>query len=213
MDKRERLETYLELLQPPLEDWLYEIEQDALSNDVPIIRKPTQHFFRMYLNMMKPKQILEIGTAVGFSSLFMISNSPEDTHIDTIENYPPRLEVARKNFSESEYTDRIKLYEGDAMEILPILEKKYDLIFMDASKGQYIHMLPILKNLMHEGSVLISDNILQEGDIIESTFAIKRRNRTIHKRMREFLEVIHNDPDFVVNTMDIGDGITIAIRK
>ena len=207
MDKRDRLDTYLELLQPELPDWLYKIEEDALSNDVPIIRKPTQHFFRMYLSMMKPREILEIGTAVGFSSLFMMDNSCVDSRIDTIENYPPR------NISSSSYRDRINLIEGDAMEILPTLRKKYDLIFMDASKGQYIHMLPIIKNLMHEGSVLISDNILQEGDIIESTFAIKRRNRTIHKRMREFLEVISSDSDFVVNTMAIGDGITVAVRK
>jgi predicted O-methyltransferase YrrM len=213
MDKNARLDTYLELLQPSLPQYLEEIEKYAHEEDVPIIRKPTQHFFRVFLSILNPKRILEIGTAIGFSALYMMENSSSDTTIDTIENYPPRIEVATKNISNSSYGDRINLIKGDAMEILPTLDSKYDLIFMDASKGQYINMLPMIKDLMHSGSVLISDNILQEGDIIESTFAIKRRNRTIHKRMREFLEVIHHDPDFVVDTMPIGDGITIAVRK
>lgn len=213
MDKRDRLDTYLELLQPELPEYMEEIQKYANENDVPIIRKPTQHFFRVYMAAMKPERILEIGTAIGFSALYMMENSHEKATIDTIENYPPRIEKAKENISRSSFSDRINLIEGDAMEILPKLESKYDLIFMDASKGQYINMLPHIKNLMHSGSVLISDNILQEGDIIESTFAIKRRNRTIHKRMREFLETIHMDPDFTVDTMAIGDGITIAVRK
>jgi hypothetical protein len=128
MDKNARLDTYLELLQPSLPQYLEEIEKYAHEEDVPIIRKPTQHFFRVFLSILNPKRILEIGTAIGFSALYMMENSSSDTTIDTIENYPPRIEVATKNISNSSYGDRINLIKGDAMEILPTLDSKYDLI-------------------------------------------------------------------------------------
>ena len=213
MDKSERLDTYLALLQNEFSPELRKIEEAARKNNVPIIRKQAQYYMRLMCQLVRPERILEIGTAVGFSGLLMLESNPEDAFLDTIESYAPRIIEAKKNFSGSLYNDRIRLFEGDAMEILPTLMGEYDLIFMDASKGQYVRMLPMIKKLMHSGSVLITDNILQEGNLIESSFSIKRRDRTIHKRIREFLEIITSDDDMVTDTLSLGDGMTIAVRK
>jgi predicted O-methyltransferase YrrM len=213
MDKSQRLDVYLSLLQDEFSPELRNIEENAINNGVPIIRRQAQYYMRMMCQLVRPEKILEIGTAVGFSGLLMLESDPVEATLDTIESFPPRIKEAKSNFSMSLYSDKIHLFEGDAMEILPTLSGKYDLIFMDASKGQYVRMLPIIKGLMHSGSVLITDNILQEGNLIESSFSIKRRDRTIHKRIREFLETITSDPELVTDTLSLGDGMTIAVRK
>ena len=109
--------------------------------------------------------------------------------------------------------DQITLLEGDAQEVLPTLDGHFDFIFMDAAKGQYPIFLPELKRLMHSGSVLVTDNILQDGDIIESHFAIERRNRTIHKRMREYLYELTHDEDMLYSQFPVGDGVSINCLK
>ena len=154
-----------------------------------------------------------MGTAVGFSSILMATYNPVDCHIDTIENYDKRIPIAKKNFEAAGFASTITLYEGDAAEILPTLQGPYDLIFMDAAKGQYPLFYPMLKKLTTTGSVMITDNVLQDGDIIESHFAISRRNRTIHKRMREFLFEAGHDEDFSSTILPVGDGISLLVRK
>lgn len=189
------------------------IEQEAIRDHVPIIRKETQELLRILLKMKKPEKILEVGTAIGFSSVFMGENTSEKTKITTIENYPPRIERARANIAAAGMADRIHLLEGDAAEWLKKLEGSYDFIFMDAAKGQYIHFLPEVLRLLGSEGILVSDNVLQDGDIFESRYGIKRRNHTIHNRMREYLFVLTHSDILDTVILETGDGMTISIKK
>lgn len=209
----ERYVTYLSSLTREEIPYLREIEEEAINNYVPIIRKDTQDFMKWMMQTLQPKSILEVGTAVGFSALLMVSYNPAACHITTIENYEPRIPVAKENFKRGNKEECITLLEGDAMEILPGLTESYDFIFMDAAKGQYPAFLPYLKERMHSGSVLVTDNILQEGDLLESHYAIERRNRTIHKRMREYLQMLTEDEDFVCTILPVGDGLAVCTMK
>ena len=153
-----------------------------------------------------------MGTAVGFSTLLMCEYGPEDLKITTIENYEKRIPIARENFKRAGKDEQITLLEGDAAEILPTLTEPFDLIFMDAAKGQYINFMPEIMRLLKTGGTLVSDNVLQDGDIIESHYAVTRRNRTIYKRMREYLyELTHRD-DLVTAVLPVGDGITVSTK-
>lgn len=209
----ERLVTYINSLDTGNTKILDEIEKEALDTFVPIIRKEMQSFFKMFLSVSRPMRILEVGTAVGFSAILMAEYGPADCHITTIENYEKRIPIAKENFKRAKKEQQITLLEGDAADILKELKEPYDLIFMDAAKGQYIHFMPDVLRLLKPGGVLISDNVLQDGDIIESHFAVTRRNRTIHKRMRDYLyELTHNE-ELVTAVLPIGDGITVSSKK
>ena len=209
----ERFETYMDSLTRDNSDLLLEIEKEAKSARVPIIRKGTQNYLKVMLQMKQPKRILEVGTAVGFSAILMAVYNPVDCQIDTIENYEKRIPIAKKNFERAALSEKIHLLEGDAQKILPTLQGTYDFIFMDAAKGQYPIFLPEIKRLMHAGSVLVTDNVLQDGDLIESHYAIERRNRTIHKRMREYLYSLTHDEDFVCSILPGGDGLALCTMK
>ena len=209
----ERTVSFINSLDSGNPPYLDEIEKYAIETFVPIIRKDMQAYLRYVIKSIRPKKILEVGTAIGFSALLMSEYAPKDCHITTIENYEPRIPIALKNFEDNNKKDVITLIEGDALKILPTLNDEYDLIFMDAAKGQYINYLPDLIRLLKSGGTLISDNVLQDGDIIDSKYAIVRRNRTIHNRMREYLyELKHND---VLTTaiLPVGDGITVSVKN
>lgn len=209
----ERLVTYINSLEKGNTKLLDDMERAALDAYVPIIRKETQQFLKLLLAMKQPKRILEIGTAVGFSALLMAEYNPVCCEITTIENYAKRIPIARENFRKAGREDQITLLEGDAKEILPTLKEPFDFIFMDAAKGQYIYFFPELIRLLKQDGTLVSDNVLQDGDILESRFAVTRRNRTIHKRMREYLyEVTHHD-SLVSAVLPIGDGLTVSSKK
>lgn len=209
----ERFVTYINSLDSGNSPFLEKLEKRAKEDFVPIIRREMQSFLKVFLAMQQPKTVLEVGTAIGFSAILMCENLLADSHVTTIENYEKRIPVAKENFIRSGYADRITLLNGDAAQILKELEGPYDFIFMDAAKGQYIHFLPEVLRLMRPGSVLISDNVLQDGDIIESHFAVERRNRTIHKRMREYLYALKHDQRLVTSIIPLGDGITISVYK
>ncbi|MCF2641072.1 O-methyltransferase [Roseburia hominis] len=209
----ERLVTYINSLETGNTDILNQIEREALKTNVPIIRKEMQTFLKLMLVMNRPKRILEVGTAVGFSSILMAEYNPIDCEILTIENYEKRIPIARENFTRAGKENTITLLTGDAKDILPTLADPFDFIFMDAAKGQYINFMPEVLRLLKPGGMLISDNVLQDGDIIESRFAVTRRNRTIHKRMREYLyELTHNE-ELQTAVLPIGDGITVSVKK
>ena len=209
----ERLRGFIHSLDSGNTKFLDRIEQEAISQNVPLIKKETQQFLKMLLSMNRPKKILEIGTAVGFSALLMAEYSPKDCSIVTIENYERRILAARENFKNAGKENQITLIEGDAAVVLASMEKSFDFIFLDAAKGQYIHFLPDIIRLLQNGGTLVTDNVLQDGDILESRFAVTRRNRTIHKRMREYLyEVMHNDA-LVSAVLPIGDGLTVSTKK
>lgn len=208
----ERLVTYINSLDRGNKPVLDEIEKEALRDFVPIIRKEMQSFLKLLLAMQKPMRILEVGTAVGFSAVLMAEYAPKGCQIVTIENYEKRIPIAKANFERAGKKEQITLLEGDATEILPQLEGQFDMIFMDAAKGQYINFMPQVLRLLKTGGVLVSDNVLQDGDIIESHYIVERRNRTIYKRMREYLyELTHSD-ELVTAVMPIGDGITVSTK-
>ena len=189
------------------------IEKEAIEDDVPIIRKEMGNLLKVLLGLKQPQSILEVGTAVGYSSILMSENMPEGCIIDTIENYDKRIPVAKNNFKRAGKEDVITLIEGDALEVLKTLDGPYDFIFMDAAKGQYINYLPDIKRVLRKGGLLISDNILQEGEIVESRYAVTRRNRTIHARIREYVYELTHSEDFVTSIVPIGDGITLSVKQ
>lgn len=192
--------------------FLNEIEKFAIKTEVPIIRKEMQNFLRFLLTMRKPMKILEVGTAIGFSALLMSEYAPEGCRITTIEKYEPRIPIARENFRKAGKEDIITLLEGDATDILKELDDSFDMIFMDAAKGQYIHFMPDILRLLAEDGLLISDNVLQDGDVIESRYAVVRRNRTIHSRMREYLYELTHHPGLETCILPVGDGITLSVK-
>ena len=209
----ERLVTYINSLDTGNTEILDQIEKEAIAAYVPIIRKEMQSFLKLLLAMQKPMRILEVGTAVGFSAILMAQYAPADCKIVTIENYEKRIPVAKENFKRAGKDEQITLLEGDAMQILPTLSGEFDMIFMDAAKGQYINFMPDILRLLKSGGVLVSDNVLQDGDIIESHYVVERRNRTIYKRMREYMyELTHNE-GLVTAVLPDGDGITVSAKK
>ncbi len=193
--------------------FLNEIEKYALETEVPIIRKEMQNFLKFLLAFQKPKRILEVGTAIGFSALLMSEYGPADCHITTIEKYEKRIPIAKENFERAGKANAITLLEGDATDILKELEGPYDFIFMDAAKGQYIHFMPDILRLLSEGGLLVSDNVLQDGDVMESRFAVTRRNRTIHARMRDYLFELTHHPLLTTTIIPLGDGVTLSVKN
>ena len=209
----ERLVTYINSLDTGNTAMLDQIEREATADYVPIIRKEMQSFLKFLLAMKKPARILEVGTAVGFSAILMAEYDPVPCQITTIENYEKRIPIARENFKRAGKEAQIALLEGDAAEVLKTLEGPYDFIFMDAAKGQYIHFLPEILRILEKDGVLVSDNVLQDGDVIESRFAVTRRNRTIHKRMRAYLYTLTHSEELVTAVLPVGDGITLSTRR
>ena len=190
------------------------IKQKALEEHIPIIMDDTLDVIAKYLKEIEPKRILEIGTAVGYSAICFSEFLEHNGRIDTIERDNERVNEAKENIKKAGRENVIKLLEGDAMEIMPTLERdQFDFVFMDAAKAQYIHFLPEVLRLMKKDGVLITDNVLQEGDLIQSKYVVRRRDRTIHKRMREYLEVVKNHPQLETSIVPIGDGITMSVKK
>lgn len=209
----ERMRTYINSLDMGNTPFLEELEQYAIRERVPIIRREMQSFIKMFLAVNRPKRILEVGTAIGFSTLLMCEYGPEDLEIVTIENYEKRIPIAKENFRRAGREAQITLLEGDAGQILKELEDSFDMIFMDAAKGQYIHYMPEVMRLLGTGGILVSDNVLQDGDVIESRFAVERRNRTIHSRMREYLYALKHNEELLTSVIPLGDGVALSVRK
>lgn len=208
----ERLVTYINSLKDENTELLNCIEQEALEAFVPIIRPEMQTFLKTLLALKRPGRILEVGTAVGFSALLMAEYNPVSGEIVTIENYEKRIPVARANFRRAGLQEQITLLEGDAAYWLKKLEEPFDFIFMDAAKGQYIHFLDDVLRLLNPNGILISDNVLQDGDIIESRFAVTRRDRTIHKRMRDYLYQLTHHRQLQTSVLPFGDGVTVSVK-
>lgn len=209
----ERIVTFINSMDTENSEILEAIEKEALDSYVPIVRKEMQSFLKVLLTIQKPMRILEIGTAIGFSALLMSEYAPAECEITTIENYKKRIPLARQNFKRAEKEEQITLIEGDALDVLKGLKGSFDFIFMDAAKGQYPHYLPEVLRVLEEGGTLVSDNVLQEGDIIESHFAVERRNRTIHGRMRQYLYEIKHMEQLVTAILPLGDGVAVSTKR
>lgn len=208
----ERMRTFIHSLETENSEILETIEKEALDTYVPIIRKEMQSFLKVLLAIKKPKRILEVGTAVGFSAILMSEYAPEECHITTIEKYEKRIPIALENFKRAGKEHKITLIEGDAMEVLKGLEGSFDFIFMDAAKGQYIYYLPEVVRLLEKDGVFVTDNVLQDGDVIESRFAVERRNRTIHSRMREYLYELKHHRLLETSIIPLGDGVALSTK-
>ena len=213
MPADERVISYIHSLGTDNCTLLEEIYQKARKDRVPVIRRETQDFLKTLLQMVRPERILEIGTAVGFSALLMALHTEETCRIVTLEKNPASAEEAEKNIARAGMGERISVRVGDAADLLKELDGSFDLIFMDAAKAQYMSYLHEAKRLGKKGTVLLADNILQEGDVIESRFLIERRDRTIHKRMREFLYEITHDPELSTSLIPLGDGISLSVVR
>ena len=209
----ERIVTFINSMETENSEILEAIEREALDTCVPIIRKEMQSFLKVIITIQKPMRILEVGTAVGFSALLMSEYAPEGCEIITIEKYEKRIPIARENFRRAGKEQQITLLEGDASEVLKDLYQSFDFIFMDAAKGQYIHFMPEVLRLLADGGTLVSDNVMQDGDIIESRFAVERRNRTIHARMREYLYELKHKEGVVTSILPLGDGVAVSTKR
>ena len=202
---------YLDIISPVNSQTVEEIRSVAKENYIPIIKRDTENLLKFVLKMQNPKSILEIGCAVGYSAIIMLENS--DADIVTVEKMPERVEEAKKNIKYANLEDRAKIIEGDAGEILEKLvneNKKFDFIFMDAAKAQYITWLPTVKALLKDKGIIFSDNCLQEGDLLESSFAIRKRDKTIHKRMRDYIYLLLHEEDLESWIFSIGDGVLLS---
>ena len=209
----ERMMTFIRSFDRGNPAYLEELEKYSRETNVPIIRPQMQSLLKFLLTWGKPMKILEVGTAIGFSALLMSEYAPDGCHITTIEKYDKRIPLAKENFKKAGKEENITLLEGDATEILAELEGEFDLIFMDAAKGQYINFLPDILRLMAPGGILVSDNILQDGDIVESKYAVTRRNRTIHNRMREYLYALTHHEELETVILPVADGVTLSAKK
>ena len=209
----ERLVTFINSFDTGNTEMLDRIEKEAIETYVPIIRKEMQTFLKTLLAIKKPARILEVGTAVGFSAILMAEYNPVKCEIVTIENYEKRISIARENFKRTGKEEQITLLEGDAAEVLKEIKEPFDFIFMDAAKGQYIHFMPEVLRLLKKDGILVSDNVLQDGDIIESRYVVTRRNRTIHKRMRDYLYQLTHHEKLVTSILPNGDGTRVSVKQ
>ena len=209
----ERITAYINSLETPGSAVSQQIRKEALEARVPVVRSETASLLRFFVSLKQPMQILEVGTAVGYSAILMSEVMPPGARITTIEKYQPRISAAKENFIRAGKQDVITLLEGDAAWWLSQLDGPYDLIFMDAAKGQYIHFFQQVIRLLAEGGLLISDNILQDGDVMESRFVVTRRNRTIHSRMREYLYTLTHTEGLVTSLISMGDGVAVTTKR
>lgn len=209
----ERVDVFIDAHSKRFPEYLESLEKEAKELKVPIIRKDTQRLLRFLLCLKKPKKILEIGTAVGFSTLIMAEYTDDECRIDTIENYEPRIIEAKKNFEKYDSHRKVNLLEGDAKEVLKTLDTTYDFVFLDGPKGQYESYLDDILRLLENGGLLVTDNIIKEGEAIESRFGVTRRNRTIHARMREYLLRLKNEKTLENVILPTGDGMTLSVKR
>lgn len=203
---------YIRLIQPKYDGVLGEIQEEALEEEIPIVPHETARFLSTLLTIKKPKEILEIGTAVAFSAGLMSRYLQEGGHVTTIDRYEYMLNIAKKNIKRMGLEEKINIIEDDAANVLPKLSGPYDFIFLDAAKAQYIQFLPELLRLMPIGGILVADDVLQGGNIAKSRFSLPRRQRTIHKRMRNFLWDISHLDCLESSTIPIGDGIVMCTK-
>lgn len=194
-------------------DILREIEEFAHKNCVPIVQKETARFLEVMLTIKRPLNILELGTAIGYSAILMSMHSDKNSKITTIERDMDMIEEAKKNIEKYNMQDRIEIKHGDCLEVLKELkDNEYDFIFMDAGKGHYNHFLPECLRLMNKDAVIVADNVLFRG-MVANNELVKRRKITIVKRMRSYLDMVSKNKELITSVIPMGDGIAITTRR
>ncbi|WP_102400583.1 O-methyltransferase [Haloimpatiens massiliensis] len=205
------IENYLRKIIPDTKGILQELELFAKEHSVPIVQKETAQFLELMIKIKKPKRILELGSAIGYSSILMCLSSNKNVHIDTIERDENMIKLAKSNILKAGLEDNIKLIQGDCLQVLENLNDRYDLIFMDAGKGHYNHFLPECLRLLEKDGLIIADNVLFRG-MVATDELVKRRKITIVKRMREYLQMI-NGEELLTSVIPMGDGIAVTVRR
>ena len=205
---------YLDSLIPKRSDFLENLRYKSSLEEsyAPIVQKQTEQLIITLLKLIKPKRVLEVGTAVGYSAILMADNLPEDSSIITIERYKKHADIAVDNIFASGYEKKIRVIEGEAAEVLHWLDGGFDFIFLDAAKGQYIEFLPDILRLLNQGGVLLSDNILYHG-MIEDDEKVEKRKITIVKRLHMYLEEIMSNEKLTTSIIPIGDGVALSIKN
>ena len=206
------MEEYIRGLIKDRDGILKEIEDFARANGVPIVQKETGVFLEFMTSMKKPKRILELGTAIGFSSILMYEAAGTEPEIVTIERDEKMIELANVNLNKFNLSHKIKIEQGDCLEVLEKLNEPFDLIFMDAGKGHYNHFLPHCLRLLKDDGIIIADNVLFRG-MVATDDLVKRRKITIVKRMRTYLDMVSQDENLITSVIPMGDGIAITRRK
>ena len=207
----EYIEDYIRNILPDNKPYLRNLEIYADINYIPIVEKEVAQLLKLLLKIKKPKRILEIGTAIGYSALIM-AEATENAEITTIERMPNMVELAKNNINNTIYKDRITIIEGEAEDILPNLEEKYDFIFLDAAKGQYIEFFNHCMELLEPEGIIVSDNVLFRGMVASDELVI-RRKKTIVKRLRRYLKYINEIEGYISSIIPIGDGVALTYRE
>ena len=184
------------------------IKKKALEDKVPIIMDDTLEVVAKILTEIKPNKILEIGTAVGYSAICFSEYLQENGKIDTIERDTERVKEARENIKKAEVEDKINIYEGDAVEILPTLNGEYDVVFIDAAKGKYPFFLNQALRMIRQGGVIIADNVLYKGYVMSDYN--KHKQRTAVRNLREYIAEITNNDKLETEILEVGDGLAIS---
>ena len=187
---------------------LQKIKKKALEEHIPIIMDETLEVIGKYLEENKPKKILEIGTAVGYSAICFTQILDEDGVIDTIERDAQRVKEARENIKKAEVEDKINIYEGDAVEILPTLDNKYDVVFIDAAKGKYPFFLKEALRMINKNGIIFADNILYKGYVMSDYN--KHKQRTAVRNLREYIKEVSENPNLETEILEVGDGLAIS---
>lgn len=204
---------YLRTEQKQLTGSLGELEELAHENGVPVIPHETVVFLQFLLKQKQPKNVLEIGTAIGFSASLMAESIGMEAKITTIDRFPVMIEKAKANFTKLGLEDQVTLLEGDAADLLSTLEGPYDFIFMDSAKSKYITFLPECLRLLSNDGVLMVDDIFQAGTVLQPIEEIPRKNRSIHRHLNEFLEEVTKSPDLTSSLLPLGDGVALISKN
>lgn len=208
---KEEIVSFMRERQAPVTDALKELEEFARRENIPIIPHETVAFFRLFLQTMQPKSILEIGTAIGFSALLMAEQVP-DAKIMTIDRNEEMIGFAKENFARFDQRNQITLLEGDAVDLLEHIEQRFDLIFMDSAKSKYIVFLPEVLKRLEVGGVVILDDIFQGGDVARDIMEVRRGQRTIYRGLQRLFDATLDHPGLTASLIPLGDGI-LMIRK
>ena len=208
---KEEIVSFMRERQAPVTDALKELEEFARRENIPIIPHETVAFFRLFLQTMQPKSILEIGTAIGFSALLMAEQVP-DARITTIDRNEEMIGFAKENFARFDQRDQINLLEGDAVDLLEHIEQRFDLIFMDSAKSKYIVFLPEVLKRLEVGGVVVLDDIFQGGDVARDIMEVRRGQRTIYRGLQRLFDATLDHPGLTASLIPLGDGI-LMIRK
>lgn len=206
------MEQYIRELIPERQGLLMELESFAKENAVPIIHKEVANYLEQMVGIIKPVRILELGTAIGYSSILMYNSSKNVEHIDTIERDEKMISLAKANIEKAGLKENIQVLQGDCLEVLENLKDKYDLIFIDAGKGHYNEFFPHCMRLLNDEGVIIADNVLYKGMVVSKEFLV-RRKITIVKRMKKFIEMVTKDDKLITSILPMGDGIAVIRRK